>query len=343
MADKKISALTSASTPLAGTEVLPIVQSSSTVKVSVADLTAGRAVSALSLSLTNSLGTSSGGTGLSSFTANGVVYASSTSAITTGSALNFDGSNLGVGGAAGTFTSTIYATNTAADMGVSIYSANNSGTPSVRLLNGLNSSRIWLTGDGSGDLNFGAPRTTTTARFQVLGSGDVKVNTGNLIQGTAAKGINFTANTAAAGMTSQLLNWYEEGTWTPVYQTTNNNASLTMSGSTYGKYTRIGRQVFIEAYILTSAVSSVGTGDVLINGLPFTVLSGANGVMNISFSRRWNSNPPVSGVATGTSIALLSVNHVTGYPGNTTATAAADISTVADTMNIISIAGFYLV
>jgi hypothetical protein len=35
MADKKISALTSATTPLAGTEVLPIVQSSATVKVAV--------------------------------------------------------------------------------------------------------------------------------------------------------------------------------------------------------------------------------------------------------------------------------------------------------------------
>jgi len=39
MTDKKISALTAASTPLAGTEVLPIVQSSATVKVAVNDLT----------------------------------------------------------------------------------------------------------------------------------------------------------------------------------------------------------------------------------------------------------------------------------------------------------------
>lgn len=53
MADKKISALTSATTPLAGTEVLPIVQSSTTVKVAVSDLTAGRAVSALSVTSTN--------------------------------------------------------------------------------------------------------------------------------------------------------------------------------------------------------------------------------------------------------------------------------------------------
>jgi hypothetical protein len=53
MADKKISALTSATTPLAGTEVLPIVQSGATVKVPVSDLTAGRAVSGLSFTDSN--------------------------------------------------------------------------------------------------------------------------------------------------------------------------------------------------------------------------------------------------------------------------------------------------
>lgn len=46
MADLKISQLTAATTPLAGTEVLPIVQTGSTKKVSVADLTAGRDTSA---------------------------------------------------------------------------------------------------------------------------------------------------------------------------------------------------------------------------------------------------------------------------------------------------------
>ena len=52
MADLKISALTAASTPLAGTEVLPIVQSSTTKQVSVANLTAGRAISATQITLT---------------------------------------------------------------------------------------------------------------------------------------------------------------------------------------------------------------------------------------------------------------------------------------------------
>jgi hypothetical protein len=45
MADVKISNLPASTTPLAGTEVLPIVQSGTTVKVSVANLTAGRAIS----------------------------------------------------------------------------------------------------------------------------------------------------------------------------------------------------------------------------------------------------------------------------------------------------------
>jgi hypothetical protein len=53
MADVKISGLPASTLPLAGTEVLPVVQSGVTKKVSVDDLTAGRAVSALSVTATN--------------------------------------------------------------------------------------------------------------------------------------------------------------------------------------------------------------------------------------------------------------------------------------------------
>ena len=55
----------------------------------------------LTTGVTGTLPTANGGTNLTSFTANGVVYASSTSALTTGSALTFDGTNLGVGTALG--------------------------------------------------------------------------------------------------------------------------------------------------------------------------------------------------------------------------------------------------
>jgi hypothetical protein len=48
------------------------------------------------VTLAGTLATTNGGTGLTSFTANGIVYASSTSALTTGSGLVFDGTNLGL-------------------------------------------------------------------------------------------------------------------------------------------------------------------------------------------------------------------------------------------------------
>jgi hypothetical protein len=52
MADAKISALTGATTPLAGTEEVPVVQGGATRKVSIANLTTGRALSATQLTLT---------------------------------------------------------------------------------------------------------------------------------------------------------------------------------------------------------------------------------------------------------------------------------------------------
>ena len=51
----------------------------------------------LTTGVTGTLPTANGGTNLTSFTSGGVVYASSTSALATGSALTFDGANLGLG------------------------------------------------------------------------------------------------------------------------------------------------------------------------------------------------------------------------------------------------------
>lgn len=119
MADTKISGLPASTVPLGGTEVLPIVQGTTTKKVSIANVTAGRAISTAGVTdtsltatkpvftdankkLTSSgtLGTDQGGTNLTSFTANGIVYASSTSALTTGSAITFDGTNFSTTGTA---------------------------------------------------------------------------------------------------------------------------------------------------------------------------------------------------------------------------------------------------
>lgn len=179
MADKKISALTASSTPLAGTEVLPIVQSSATVKVAVSDLTAGRAVSAASLTLTTPLAVANGGTGVTTST-------------------------------------------------------------------------------GTGNTVLSAAPTL---------SGDVNLSTGNLIQGTASKGINFTANTPLAGMTSQLLNSYEEGTFTP----TANLFTVVGAETITGNYIRVGKIVNIWIYheAATSVAATATTSN--YSNLPYTV------------------------------------------------------------------------
>lgn len=80
MANTKISALAASTTPLAGTEVLPIVQGGVTKQVSIANLTAGRAVSALSMTLTNALTVPNGGTGLATLTAGYIPYGAGTGA-----------------------------------------------------------------------------------------------------------------------------------------------------------------------------------------------------------------------------------------------------------------------
>ena len=84
-----------------------ILQSGTTVTTAqggtgLTSFTSGGAVYATSASAltTGTLPTTAGGTGLTSFTANGVAYASSTSALTTGSALTFDGTNFVTTGSA---------------------------------------------------------------------------------------------------------------------------------------------------------------------------------------------------------------------------------------------------
>ena len=90
---------------------------------------------------------------------------------------------------------------------------------------------------------------------------------GNLTPMAAAKGINFTANTPAAGMTSQLLNWYEEGTWTATL--IGSITSPTVPVTATGIYTKIGRIVHYR--IVFSNVSTIGaSGNFSITGLPFT-------------------------------------------------------------------------
>jgi len=95
--------------------------------------------------------------------------------------------------------------------------------------------------------------------------GDVTLSTGNLIIGTSGKGIDFSA-TPGTG-TSELLNDYEEGTWTPTVAPTT-GAYTTVSVS-QGSYTKIGRQVTLR-FNFTVSDKGLGVGGFVISNLPFT-------------------------------------------------------------------------
>lgn len=219
MADLKISQLTSATLPLAGTEVLPIVQSSSTKKVATDDLTVKN------------------------------VRSNATTGI------------LQIAGPVAAAT------------------------------------RIMTVPDA----NFTAARTDAAQSF----TGDQTLSTGNLIQGTAAKGVNFTANTSAAGMTSRLLNWYEEGTWTPV---DSSGAGLSFTNAS-GYYTRNGNIVTLFGRVTFPVTASAAA--VAIGGLPFTVANNnqpGGGCIRITNSGRNDTVVASAATTTITFYSTLLVN-----------------------------------
>jgi len=89
MADLKISQLPAATTPLGGTEVLPIVQGGSTVQVSVNNLTAGKAVSASTVTATTVTATTFAGS-LDTNVAAAKLTVSGTSVVASGTDTNID-------------------------------------------------------------------------------------------------------------------------------------------------------------------------------------------------------------------------------------------------------------
>ena len=210
MADKKISALTASTTPLAGTEVLPIVQSSTTKQVSVANLTAGRAVATGALTTTGAISATTSITSGNGLVASGATYpGSGTSA------------ELGYGG------TSVYLRG---------YDRTGAAYKSVVINEGLT-----IAGGSAGDVTLAA---------------------NNLVIGTSGKGIDFSATSHPAGMTSELLADYEEGTWTPTLGGTATYLAQT------GSYTKVGRLVFVRG---TLYINAIGTGTTnSLSGLPFT-------------------------------------------------------------------------
>jgi len=237
MSNLKISALSSASTPLTGSEVVPLNQSGTTVKAIVTDFTNAIAITPTSITTT---GTNS---------------SSNTIGFQLTGAANQD------------------------------YRFAIPGVADWRIRGNYASGNIDFVYIGTGTI------------FTVLSNGNLNMPLGNLVVGTAGKGINFTANTPASGMTSQNLTWYEEGTWTPVLSATTTAPTVSYANRT-ALYTRVGRLVTIHLWMNISSQSG-GSGNVTITGLPFT--SGNTGgapVAAVTVGLYQNINPGVGLILT---------------------------------------------
>lgn len=336
MSDKKISQLTGAATPLVGTEVLPIVQSGSTVKVASDDLTVKNVRSNATTGILQIAGPAAGTTRVMTTPDANFTVAR------TDAAQTFTGNQV--------FGAVDIATNlefkpTSGTLGAapSITSFSNGymyilgGTGGLILRDDGGAVGIQIQNDDYIKFETGNP-AAEAARFTAAGN----------LAFVAGKGIDFSANTGAAGETSALLDWYEEGTWTPAYApATGAFGSVTYDTAvTGGKYTRIGNMVHVQGSIRTDAIT-VGTasGQVYITGLPFAAASNTNGqdgwsTLTIGQANAWLGDvPSVGSIVAGQS--RFELQYRSAANGATIDLAVTDMDTGAD-KNLMRFSATYI-
>mgnify|MGYP001203054629 CR=1 FL=1 len=121
-----------------------------------------------------------------------------------------------------------------------------------------------ISGSNGSNLGFGLYSDVNSKyTFKVTNNGRVQVN----------DGIDFSLTSHASGMTSELLNDYEEGTWSPTLTRSGSDASVTYQRQT-GKYTKTGNCVMMYFDIEISSESG-GNGGWRVM-LPFTFVSGSS-------------------------------------------------------------------
>jgi hypothetical protein len=134
-------------------------------------------------------------------------------------------------------------------------------------------------------------------------AGNVTLSTGNLIIGTAGKGIDFSA-TSGTG-TSELLNDYEEGTWTPSFSDSGGGVPTQTSA---GRYVKIGSVVH---FWFQCTLSGPALDVYFTTNFPFTPLtttSAGSSMLNTGVGIF-----PVSGIDDGRLRAFVNVTVTTFY------------------------------
>ena len=108
-------------------------------------------------------------------------------------------------------------------------------------------------------------RANTNNAVQVKSNGNMAINDGDLEIGTSGHGISFAAAGNAGGMTSELLDDYEEGSFTPTLVQGYNNITYNTNA---GFYTKIGNFVSYSIYFYVQGAG--GDNAEIRISLPFT-------------------------------------------------------------------------
>jgi hypothetical protein len=179
----------------------------------------------------------------------------------------------------------------------------------------------------------------TTVRTTFDTSGNLTVNTGNLVIGTSGKGIDFSA-TSGTG-TSELFDDYEEGTWSPVYAPQSGSFTTMTMEIFDAVYTKIGNTVFISAFMRTDNVDmGTASGTLRITGLPFAPSSVVStGGIEVSFAGGFGGDHPLSGWFESSYIQL---SYRTSVNGTSLSSIVTDLTAGATAnRNTLRISGMY--
>ena len=169
------------------------------------------------------------------------------------------------------------------------------------------SERATSSGGDRASLHFGTRGSDGVARRMIIGDDGVVTTSGDIKPGADVimadgRGISFALDGNESGMTSELLDDYEEGTWSP--QVWNNYSGGTQlgAGTAVGRYVKIGQLVHIQGYWVCDGLNSA-SGDTYLRNLPYSSHSTANlyGAISIGYCANFS-------ITAGTSVSSY-VNH----------------------------------
>ena len=161
--------------------------------------------------------------------------------------------------------------------------------------------QVWANGDGSnGKIALRADGNNT--QIGTWSNHDCKLVRNSTIQASissngisfpSGKGIDFSANGNASGMASELLDIYEEGTWTPYIYPMSSNIPVTYSHQS-GRYTRIGNVVHFQFKLQVSNITGNRNQGFGINGFPFNNTNSQAQINGEFYGETWDGEIPTT-------------------------------------------------